>query len=80
MSTPHWVYYIQPSLYLVIKLQDKNEVLYIYIGVGLMALLVSTDRAMREPLECGTSDRIWLHVLRLCTATSIYYFASIGVS
>ena len=23
---------------------------YIYIGVGLSALLVSTDRAMREPL------------------------------
>ena len=28
------------------------------IGVGLSALLVSTDRAMREPLHGGTSDRL----------------------
>lgn len=32
--------------------------IYIHdIGVGLSALLVSTNRAMREPLHCGTSDR-----------------------
>lgn len=31
--------------------------LYIHIGVGLSTLLVSTNRAMREPLECGTGDR-----------------------
>ena len=33
-------------------------VLYLYIGVGLSALLVSTNRAMREPLNRGTSDRL----------------------
>lgn len=26
--------------------------------MGLSALLVSTDRAMREPLERGTSDKV----------------------
>ena len=31
------------------------------IGVGLSALLVSTNRAMRRPSECGTSNRR-LHV------------------
>ena len=28
----------------------REDELYTYIGVGLSALLVSTDRAMREPL------------------------------
>ena len=31
---------------------------YICIYVGLSALLVSADRAMREPLHSGTSDRL----------------------
>ena len=31
-------------------------------GVGLSALLVSTNRAMREPIDRGTSDKDWLHV------------------
>lgn len=34
-----------------------KERLYIHIGVGLSTLLVSTNRAMLEPLECGTGDR-----------------------
>lgn len=34
--------------------------LYTYTGVGLSALLVSTYRAMREPTDCGTSDRMAL--------------------
>lgn len=34
--------------------------LYIYTGVGLSALLVSTYRAMREPSERGTGNN-WLH-------------------
>lgn len=34
----------------------KGEI-YNDIGVGLSTLLVSTDRAMREPLECGTGNR-----------------------
>ena len=29
--------------------------------VGLSALLVSTNRAMRRPIGCGTSNRSWLH-------------------
>lgn len=32
--------------------------LYTYTNVGLSALLVSTDRAMREPLLRGTSSRL----------------------
>jgi hypothetical protein len=36
------------------------RLLYIYIGVGLSALLVSTDWAMLEPLHGGTSDRMAL--------------------
>ena len=35
----------------------QRDELYTDIGVGLSTLLVSTNRAMREPLECGTSDR-----------------------
>ena len=31
--------------------------LYDHIGVGLSTLLVSTNRAMREPLNRGTGDR-----------------------
>ena len=31
---------------------------HINIGVGLSALLVSTNRAMREPSERGTSGRL----------------------
>ena len=31
--------------------------LYTYTGVGLSALLVSTYRAMRRPIDRGTSDR-----------------------
>ena len=37
----------------------------LYIYVGLSALLVSTNRAMREPIHSGTSDKDWLHVF-LC--------------
>ncbi len=33
-----------------------NSVIYIHIGVG-SALLVSINWAMREPLECETSNR-----------------------
>ena len=35
--------------------------LYIGIGVGLSALLVSTNRAMRRPLLRGTSNRTGSH-------------------
>ena len=37
--------------------------LYTYLSWGWSALLVSTDWAMRRPLNRGTSDRSWLHVL-----------------
>ena len=36
----------------------KKGYLYTYTYVGLSALLVSTDRAMREPVERGTSDKV----------------------
>lgn len=32
-------------------------IIYLLIHVGLPSLLVSTNRAMREPLHCGTGDR-----------------------
>ena len=37
-------------------------VIYTCIGVGLSALLVSTNRAMRRPLHRGTSNKVRLHV------------------
>ena len=52
------MYYIQPSLdsdNSIVRCQECF--LYTYTGVGLSALLVSTGRAMRRPLHCGTSDR-----------------------
>lgn len=36
---------------------------YIFVQRGALALLVSTIRAMREPLHCGASDQHQLHVL-----------------
>ena len=57
-GTPHGVYYIQSSLASddsIVRCQECF--LYIYTGVGLSALSVSTGRAMRRPLHCGTSDR-----------------------
>ena len=50
MYSHHWLWVILSS---VVKEGD----LYIYTGVGLSALLVSTIRAMRRPLWRGTSDR-----------------------
>ena len=45
--------------------------LYTNIGVGLSALLVSTNWAMREPLNRGTSDRlaprflcVWVNLIK----------------
>ena len=62
-----------PSWFLPLYQEGKGE-LYNTIGVGLSALLVSTNRAMREPLECGTSDRtgstffMYIYVLMKNTA------------
>ena len=39
--------------------------LYTYTGVGLSALLVSTYRAMRRPIDRGTSDRTGSALLRM---------------
>ncbi len=39
----------------------RENYIILYTGVGLSALLVSTYRAMRRPLDRGTSDRDWLH-------------------
>lgn len=35
---------------------EQEGLLYTYTGVGLSALLVSTYRAMRRPLDRGTGD------------------------
>ena len=56
--TPHEVYYIQSSLssdgFAVVGRECE---LYSYTGVGLSELLVSTYRAMRRPIDRGTSNR-----------------------
>ena len=54
-GTPQGCFICKPLVRLVRKTQQGR--LYIDIGVGLSTLLVSTIRAMREPLLRGTSDR-----------------------
>ena len=44
----------------------RESRLYTYTGVGLSALLVSTYRAMRRPIDRGTSDRMALRFFFLC--------------
>lgn len=44
----------------------REDRLYTYTGVGLSALLVSTYRAMREPTDCGTSDRTGSALFFVC--------------
>lgn len=51
--SPHW-------LRMYFAFVGREGKLYTYTGVGLSALLVSTYRAMREPTDCGTSDRMAL--------------------
>ena len=50
-----WDVYICPSCAFCESAEKENYI--ISIGVGLSTLLVSTNRAMREPLHCGTSNR-----------------------
>lgn len=47
----HEVYYINFSLSSDSMSVGREKELYIYTSVGLSALLVSTYRAMREPLD-----------------------------
>mgnify|MGYP004457667875 FL=1 len=64
--TPHEVYYIQPSLASGNSIVCCQECfLYTYTGVGLSALLVSTYRAMRRPIDRGTSDRTGSALFRM---------------
>ena len=46
--------------------------LYIYISVGFSALLVSTDRAMREPLHSGTGKRLAPRLLCIYPMLVVY--------
>ena len=48
--SPHW-------LRMCLAFVGREGRLYTYTGVGLSALLVSTYRAMRRPIDRGTSDR-----------------------
>ena len=60
-GTPQEVYYIHALGVAMRSLRVAQQVvLYIYIGVGLSALLVSTDRAMRRPQHVERADD-WLH-------------------
>ena len=64
--TPHEVYCIQPSLASDDSIVRRQECfLYTYTGVGLSALLVSTYRAMRRPIDRGTSDRTGSALFRM---------------
>ena len=54
-GTPQGCFICKPFVCLTLKTQEGE--LYIDIGVGLSTLLVSTNRAMREPFYRGTSDR-----------------------
>ena len=64
--TPHEVYYIQPLLASDNSIVCCQECfLYTYTGVGLSALLVSTYRAMRRPIDRGTSDRTGSALFRM---------------
>ena len=48
--SPHW---LRTFMFV-----GREGELYTYIGVGLSALLVSTNRAMRRPFYRGTSGRL----------------------
>ena len=56
--SPYWL-----RMYLAFV--SRKGRLYTYTGVGLSALLVSTYRAMREPTDCGTSDRTGSALFRM---------------
>ncbi len=53
---------------------------YIFIGVGLSALLVSTDWAMREPLDRGTSIRTGSTFLLYMYLKTYYFFSAVVAS
>ena len=55
-GTPLEMYYIRPYRLLALNVKVPYKE-FIYIRVGLSALLVWTNRAMREPIHSGTSDR-----------------------
>ena len=64
--TPHEVYYILSSLAADDFVVRRYEcILYTYTGVGLSALLVSTYRAMRRPIDRGTSDKTGSALFRM---------------
>ena len=69
-GTPQGVYYIYALGVAMRSLRVAQQVvLYIYIGVGLSALLVSTDRAMRRPRHVERADD-WLHAFWYITRTN----------
>ena len=51
----------------------RESRLYTYTGVGLSALLVSTYRAMRRPIDRGTSDRMALRFFSYVSAATIIH-------
>lgn len=64
-GTPQGVYYIYPNCRYVLKCMAQDGVLYIHFCVGLSALLVSTNRAMRRPQHVErATDR--LHAFFIC--------------
>ena len=64
--SPHW-------LRMCLAFVGREGRLYTYTGVGLSALLVSTYRAMREPTDCGTSDRMALRFFSYVSAATIIH-------
>ena len=51
----------------------QEDFLYTYTGVGLSTLLVSTYRAMRRPIDRGTSDRMALRFFSYVSAATIIH-------
>ena len=69
-GTPYGMYYIRPHYGRRRLASTLMWLLYVYIDVGLSALLVSTDKAMRRPRYV---ERVadWLHVSFLYVLNSL---------
>lgn len=69
-----WDVYIQPTLAIAVSQGSGRAFIIINIGVGLSALLVSTNRAMRDlyivERVTGSAPRFFMHVCK-CDTTVV---------
>lgn len=73
------MYYIYPNCRCVLKCIAQDGVLYIHFCVGLSALLVSTNRAMRRPQHVERAAD-WLHVFLYVLQNEFGQFGAIDGS